>query len=80
MLEHLERDAARLATDLPRPRASTLVVWGADDPVFPVAIAHRLRRELPARLVVLDGARHLPNVELPRRFNTTVLGFLDARE
>ena len=76
LLEHLERDAARLASELPRPRAPTLAVWGRDDPVFPTAIAERLCLELPARLVILEGARHLPNTEFPREFNDVVLGFL----
>jgi len=79
LLDRLERDAARLVSVLPRPRAPTLLVWGADDPVFPVAVAHRLRRELGAQLVVFEGARHMPSAQFPRRFTEVVLRFLDGR-
>jgi pimeloyl-ACP methyl ester carboxylesterase len=42
----------------------TLVIHGADDPVFPVGHGEALAREIPgAELLVLEGAGH----ELPRR-------------
>lgn len=62
----------------PHPHARTLVVWGREDPVFPLAIGERLQRRLGARaeLVVIDDARHAPNLEHPERFNEIVASFL----
>lgn len=54
----------------------TLVVWGRDDPIFPLAVGERLRQELAAPLVVLNRARHLANVDRSRAFNRAVLKFL----
>jgi len=57
----------------PRP---TLVVWGRDDPVFPLAMGEALAESIPARLEVIERARHTPNMEHPRHFNRVVLDFL----
>jgi 3-oxoadipate enol-lactonase len=55
----------------------TLVIAGADDPSTPPADLEAIAGEIPAaRLVVLDGARHLANVERPDQFNAAVLEFL----
>jgi len=80
LLEQLEADIDGMASAIARPSAPSLVVWGADDPVFPVAVGRRLAHDLGAELVVLDRARHLPNAEHPARFNRVVLEFLDAPE
>lgn len=58
----------------------TLVVWGRHDPVFPLEIGQRLRACLNGSLVVIDDARHAPNVEHPERFNRAVLDFLSRPE
>ena len=76
LLEHLERDFDRLTAQAVRPSAPSLVVWGADDPVFPIASGRRLAHDLDAQLTVIEGARHMPNAEHPRRFNAIVLRFL----
>lgn len=60
--------------DLPHP---TLLVWGENDPLFPLAVAHRLRDALErAELVVIGDARHAPNLEYPATFNRALLDFL----
>jgi pimeloyl-ACP methyl ester carboxylesterase len=66
--------------DLPVPRQPTLLVWGAQDPLFPVEIAHRLQARLPGpvQLVVIDGALHGPNVSHPEAVNAALLPFLGA--
>ncbi|WFE66405.1 3-oxoadipate enol-lactonase [Micromonospora sp. WMMD714] len=56
--------AMDLRPDLGRIGTPTLVVAGADDPATPVAHAREIARGIPgARLVVLDAAAHLANVE-----------------
>jgi pimeloyl-ACP methyl ester carboxylesterase len=73
LLGHIDELAAR-----PDPRAPTLIVWGREDPVFPLAIGERLaaRLEGRAKLAVIDHAKHAPNVEHPEEFNAIVTKFL----
>ena len=55
----------------------TLLVYGNHDQRAPMGVAEHLRREIPgSRLVVLDGAGHVCNVELPEPFNEAVRTFL----
>jgi 3-oxoadipate enol-lactonase len=55
----------------------TLVVAGADDPSTPLGDLEAIAGEIPgARLVVLDPARHIVNVERADEFNEAVLSFL----
>jgi pimeloyl-ACP methyl ester carboxylesterase len=55
-----------------------LMIQGVDDRVTPVAAnAARLAAAVPqARLVMLDGCGHLPEVEMPERVNRLVHEFL----
>ena len=54
------------------------LVWGADDPTFPVEYARRMVRQLPdARLVEIPGGRLLVHEEKPADVARAVLGFLD---
>ena len=58
-------------------RTPTLVVAGADDPSTPPDDLEAIAGEIPdARLVVLDRARHLANVERADEFNDALLSFL----
>ncbi|MEX1258907.1 MAG: alpha/beta hydrolase [Gemmatimonadota bacterium] len=74
----LEAGAA-LARRVPEVDLPTLLIWGAEDPVVPVAHAERLARELPdAELVLLPGIGHLPPEEDPERSVEPVLAFLSS--
>jgi 3-oxoadipate enol-lactonase len=58
-------------------RAPTLAIAGADDPSTPPEQLQAIVAEIPAaRLVVLEGARHLANVERAETFNEALLSFL----
>ena len=60
-----------------RISAPTLAVAGADDPSTPPADLEFIAAAIPgARLKVINGARHLPNVERPEAFNEAVLAHL----
>ncbi len=53
------------------------LIWGAQDPLFPVAHATRAHRLLPdCRLAVIEGAGHTPQAERPDEFNRIVGHFL----
>ena len=57
----------------------TLVIWGAQDRILPVAHAHQAAKKLPgARLQIFDLCGHLPNVERASEFNALVLDFLSG--
>jgi pimeloyl-ACP methyl ester carboxylesterase len=54
----------------------TLVVWGAEDRIFPVAYAHEFGKLIPgARVEVLPACGHLPHVEQPAAFAECIASF-----
>jgi pimeloyl-ACP methyl ester carboxylesterase len=64
---------------LPRITCPTLVLWGALDPLVPVAHGEVFGREIPnARLVVLADAAHNLMADRPPEFNRILLDFLAA--
>lgn len=76
---HALVDTRTLVARLGRIRASTLVVWGGKDKVFPVANATRLARELAtASLEVMDTG-HAPHEEDPAAFVKLVRDFLQGK-
>ena len=57
--------------------AQTLAIAGADDPSTPPTDLRAVAGEIDgAQLLVVDGARHLLNVEFPDEFNEAVLAHL----
>jgi len=69
----------KLVHRLHRVTAPTLVVWGREDGLLPVAHGHRWQELLPhARLEVLDESGHLPHVERPAEFLEVVRPFLEG--
>lgn len=58
-------------------RAPTLILWGQQDGLIPVANAYRFHRDLPNdTLVILPNAGHVPMEELPDETAEIVLDFL----
>ena len=58
----------------------TLLMWGSRDRVIAPSSAAQLQRQFRnCRLVVIEGAGHLPYEETPEEFNRTVLEFLEDR-
>ena len=57
--------------------APVLLVWGSRDALVPLATGQRLRAALPrARLLVLDGAGHVPMYERPHDLSAALVAFL----
>lgn len=55
------------------------LIWGADDPLFPVAHATRAHALIEgSRLAVIEGAGHTPQAERPEEFNRVLNAFLSA--
>jgi len=64
-------------SELAKISAPTLVIAGAEDPATPPEHGRYLAEHIAgARLVVLDAAAHLANVEQPEAFTAAVLDFL----
>lgn len=59
-------------------QAPTLVLHGDDDRVSPIQNGRILASRIPgARLAVLSGVGHSPNVEAPDEFNALIAAFLE---
>ena len=59
--------------------APTLILVGAEDAITPVADSEKMHRAIPnSRLVVLENAGHVSNLERTEQFNHTLLEFLRA--
>jgi len=55
----------------------TLIVWGREDGLTPVADAGRFQKDIAgSKLVVFDQCGHVPNVEKAGEFNAAVIKFL----
>lgn len=58
----------------------TLLVWGEDDHIVPLAVARGLAERMPsAQLTVIAGAGHQPMWERPTSFNAALLAFLGTK-
>ena len=69
---------ADLRTRLGDIRAPTLVIVGADDPAAPPGQAELICDSIPhARLVIIEQAAHLANVEQPKAVTSALLDHLD---
>ena len=65
-------DRLYLASHVP-----TLIVWGDDDRIIPVAHAHTAHEAISgSRLEILDGVGHFPQAEAPERFVEVLLDFM----
>ena len=59
-------------------QAPTLVLAGAEDPATPLEHAEEIAEGVGGRLVVLEGASHLANVEQPAAFSAAVIELLTS--
>jgi pimeloyl-ACP methyl ester carboxylesterase len=66
----------KLERRLDRITAATLVVWGREDRLIPLAHGERYAARIPdARLVVIEQCGHLPVLEQPDKLTEIVSGF-----
>ena len=64
---------------LPLINIPTLVIVGREDEFTPVAKAEEMKENLNnCKLVIIEDAGHMPNLEHPEKFNKSVLDFLDG--
>lgn len=69
--------SGRQLSTLPKLSQKTLIVWGEQDKVFPMELAHRLKRHLEgnSRLVVINNAGHAVNLEKPQEVCKSIIEF-----
>jgi pimeloyl-ACP methyl ester carboxylesterase len=70
------QDASALLAGL---RVPTLIVVGESDELTPVEESRKMAALIAgARLEVIPGSGHLPNLEQPARFNAVLSAFLES--
>ena len=70
------RDKLYLAAHVP-----TLIMWGDEDPIIPVAHAYAASEAIPeSRLEIFAGAGHFIHVEEPHRFAEILTDFIESTE
>ncbi|XP_078157171.1 uncharacterized protein LOC144552983 isoform X3 [Carex rostrata] len=75
LLQSLIKD--RKISNLPKITPPTLIVWGEEDKVFPLELAHRLKRHLGenSQLVTIKEAGHAVNLEKPKEVCKHIINF-----
>jgi 3-oxoadipate enol-lactonase len=64
-------------TLLPQISCPTLILVGREDPITPVADSEKMQREIAgSRLVVIENASHVSNLERTEEFNEELVRFL----
>ncbi len=67
----------RLEDVADRISASTLVIWGAEDKLFPAGVADLVTGHIQgSRKVLIPNANHFPQLDNPSVFNAAVVEFL----
>ncbi|KAK9904497.1 hypothetical protein M0R45_000720 [Rubus argutus] len=69
LIQALHKD--RKMSDLPKITHPTLIIWGEHDLVFPMELAHRLKRQIgdSAELVTIKNAGHAINPKQEKQSN-----------
>src|SRR4029453_2557772 len=63
---------------LSRIKVPTLIIVGGQDPITPVADSEKMHGKIAgAKLVIIENASHVSNIEQPEQFNHAVKEFLD---
>lgn len=76
LIHALHKD--RKLSDLPKITQPVLLIWGEQDLVFPLELAHRLKRHVGenAQLAIIKNAGHAINVEKPKEMYKHLKSFL----
>jgi len=64
---------------LGRVHVPTLIIWGRDDVLIPLAMGERLHQGIArSQMIVIDGTGHIPMVGKAAEFNDAVQKFLES--
>ena len=68
-----------VSDQLAKIKVPVLIIWGANDPLFPIEQATRAQAAIPgSKLVIIEGAGHTPQAERPEEFNKHLAAFLKS--
>ena len=69
-----------IETDLTRIQAPSLIIWGAEDRLIPLAAGRKMNSLIKdSRLVIFDNCGHLPQEEMPERVVAEITKFIAAQ-
>jgi 2-hydroxy-6-oxonona-2,4-dienedioate hydrolase len=72
------RDSQGLSGRLSKINVPTLLMWGDNDRMIPLAYSKEYTEIPNSQLIIIDNCGHTPFVEKPLDFNNIVLKFLNA--
>jgi triacylglycerol lipase len=80
LIDSIARREDMLDNRLSAIKRPTLIVWGRDDRLTPLAqFGERFQKEITgSELLVIEGAGHVPQIEKAAEFNTALMKFLAA--
>jgi pimeloyl-ACP methyl ester carboxylesterase len=79
IIESILRGEDVLDDRLAQIKQPTLIIWGREDLLTPLAMAERFKKGIPhSELVVFDKCGHVPQLEQPAQFNAALMKFLSA--
>ena len=77
LMDNIEQWNEEFGSRLHQIQQPTLIIWGAEDQVFPPSVGQELQHHLPhATLQVIPNAGHIPQWEQPSHVNTLISEFL----
>jgi pimeloyl-ACP methyl ester carboxylesterase len=80
LIESIKRKEDFLDTRLGEIKKPTLIIWGKQDGLLPLADGEKFNKGIAgSKLVVFDPCGHVPQVEKAADFNKEVLSFLAAK-
>ena len=78
-IESFKTKAPFLDNRLQDIKVPTLIIWGEQDTLVPLEVAERFTRGIRgSKLIVINNAGHLPQVEQPKAFTRAVKGFVKS--
>ena len=76
-IESIARGEDVLDGKLGAIKQPTLMIWGREDGLVPLALGERFKREIPgSELVVIEKCGHVPQIEKAAEFNAALMKFL----
>lgn len=77
IVKNLSKWETSYAKQLGRIKHGTLIIWGKEDRVFPLAVGEYLVNQIPkATLYRIENSGHIPQWESPDKVNPVLLAFL----
>ena len=79
IIDSIVRGEDVLDNRLAEVKQPTLIIWGREDLLTPLAMGERFKKEIPhSELVIFDKCGHVPQLEQAAQFNAALLKFLSA--